>query len=157
MRSHTMLAHLLSSPRVRLGCSTHTQGLPSPAPYTAFAASPTSPVQAAHATTSGGYIMKDTTDTPSAAFVGINWADRTHDRCLQPAGCDTREFSVLAHRPERRQPWAEGLRQRFQGRLIAVCLELTTGPLVSALQRYELLVLVPVNPTRLAKSRATVC
>jgi transposase len=77
--------------------------------------------------------------------------------CLQPAGCDKREFSVLAHRPESLQQWAEGLRQRFQGRLIAVCLELTKGPLVSALQRYECLVRFPVHPTTLAKYRATFC
>jgi transposase len=38
-----------------------------------------------------------------------------------------------------------------------VCLELTKGPLVSALQRYEFLVLFPVNPTMLAKYRATFC
>jgi hypothetical protein len=76
--------------------------------------------------------MKATTDVHYAAFVGIDWADRKHDVCLQPAGCDTREFSVLPHRPESLQPWAEGLWQRFQGGLIAVCLELTKGPLVSA-------------------------
>jgi transposase len=101
--------------------------------------------------------MKATTDVHYAAFVGIDWADRKHDVCLQPAGCDQREFSVLAHRPESLQQWAEGLRQRFQGGLIAVCLELTKGPLVSALQRYEFLVLFPVNPTMLAKYRATFC
>jgi transposase len=101
--------------------------------------------------------MKDTTDVQYAAFVGIDWADRKHDVCLQPAGCDKLEFSVLAHRPESLQQWAEGLQQGFQGRLIAVCLELTKGPLVSALRRYEFLVLFPVNPTMLAKYRATFC
>jgi transposase len=101
--------------------------------------------------------MKATTDVPYAAFVGIDWADRTHDVCLQPAGGDTREFSVVAHCPERLQQWAAGLRQRFQGRRIAVCVELTKGPLVSALPRYEFLGLVPVNPTMLAKDRATFC
>jgi transposase len=101
--------------------------------------------------------MQATTDVQYAAFIGIAWADRQHDGCLQPAGWDTREFSVVAHRPESLRQWAEGLRQRFRGRLIAVCLELTKGPLVSALQRYELLVLFPVNPTMLAKSRATFC
>jgi hypothetical protein len=77
--------------------------------------------------------------------------------CLQPASCAKREFSVLPHRPERLQQWAEGLQQRFHGGLIAVGLELTKDPLVSALQRYEFLVLFPVNPTMLANSRATFC
>jgi hypothetical protein len=76
--------------------------------------------------------MKATTDVHDAACVGIDWADRQHDVCLQPAGCDQREFSVLAHRPESLQQGAEGLRQRFQGGLIAGGLELTKGPLVSA-------------------------
>jgi transposase len=101
--------------------------------------------------------MTATTDVHYAAFVRIDWADRKHDVCLQPAGCNTREFSVLPHRPESLQQWAEGLHQRFHGRLIAVCLELTKGPPVSALQRYEFLVLFPVNPTMLAKYRATFC
>jgi hypothetical protein len=76
--------------------------------------------------------MKETTGIPYAVFVGIDWAARQHDVGLQPAGCDQRECRVLAHCPERLQPWAEGLRQRLQGRLIAVCVELTKGPLVSA-------------------------
>jgi transposase len=41
---------------------------------------------------------------------------------------------------------------RFGGP-IAVCLELAKGPLVSALQRYEFLVLFPVHPSTLAKYR----
>lgn len=90
-----------------------------------------------------------------AAFVGIDWADRKHDVCLLPAGSSKRESYVLAHRPEAIAQWAEGLRRRFAGRAIAVCLELAKGPLVYALQRYAFLVLFPVNPTTLAKYRQT--
>ena len=67
-----------------------------------------------------------------AAFVGIDWADPSHAVCLQVAGSDTRESSVLAHTPEAIGAWARTLRHRFGGQPIAVCLELTTGPLVSA-------------------------
>lgn len=77
--------------------------------------------------------------------------------CLQPAGSDQRAFSLLPHRPERIAQWAQGLRQRFEGRPIAVCLELSTGPLVYALQPYDFLVLFAVNPTTLAKSREAFC
>jgi Transposase len=101
--------------------------------------------------------MKASTLTADTAFVGIDWADRKHDVCLQVAGCDTREFSVLPHHPERMAQWAQALRQRFEGRPIAVCLELRTGPLLSALQPYDFLVLFPVNPTTLAKSREAFC
>jgi transposase len=93
-----------------------------------------------------------------AALVGIDWADRKHDICLQVAGsADQREFSVLPHRPERMAQWAQVLRQRFEGRPIAVCRELSKGPLVYALQQYDFLVLFAVNPTTLAKYREAFC
>jgi transposase len=95
--------------------------------------------------------------TEYAAFVGIDWADRKHDICLQVAGSDQREFSVLPHRPERIAQWAQVLRQRFEGRPIAVCLELSKGPLIYALQQYDFLVLFAVNPTTLAKYRQAFC
>jgi hypothetical protein len=63
-----------------------------------------------------------------AAFIGIDWADATHAVCLQVAGSDTRESSVLAHMPEAIGAWARTLRRRSGGRPIAVCLELTKGP-----------------------------
>jgi transposase len=99
--------------------------------------------------------MKSSPITEFAAFVGIDWADRKHDVCLLQAGSSERESSVLPHRPEAIAQWAEGLRQRFGDRPIAVCLELAKGPLVYALQRYAFLVLFPVNPTTLAKYRQT--
>ena len=96
-------------------------------------------------------------DAPSttefAAFVGIDWADRKHDVCLLAAGSSKHEFSVLEHRPEAIDQWAEGLRRRFGGGPIAVCLEIVRGPLVYALQRYAFFVLFPVNPATLAKYR----
>jgi hypothetical protein len=79
------------------------------------------------------------------AFVGIDWADTSHAVCLQAAGSDIRESSVLAHTPEAISTWACMLRHRFSGRPIAVCLELTKGPLVSALRAHDFLVLFSVN------------
>jgi hypothetical protein len=92
-----------------------------------------------------------------AAFVGIDWADRKHAICLQVAGADQRECSILPHRPERIAQWAQALRQRFEGRPVAVCLELNKGPLVCALQPYDFLGLFPGNPTTLAKYREAFC
>jgi transposase len=88
-----------------------------------------------------------------AAFVGIDWADTTHAVCLQVAGSETRESRVLAHTPEAIGAWARTLRRRFGGRPIAVCLELTKGPLVSALRAHDFLVLFPVNALTVAKYR----
>jgi transposase len=97
--------------------------------------------------------MKSQPDTEFAAFIGIDWADAKHDICLQVANTEKREFEVLVHRADAIEQWACSLRQRFQGRPVAVCLELTKGPLVYALQKHEFLVLFPVNPATLAKYR----
>lgn len=88
-----------------------------------------------------------------AASIGLDWANTKHDICLQAAGCETRESSVLAHKPESIDEWARNLRQRFKGRPIALALELDKGPIVTALRKYDFLVLFPVNPTTLAKYR----
>ncbi|HEX2828387.1 MAG TPA: IS110 family transposase [Burkholderiales bacterium] len=101
--------------------------------------------------------MKSSADQSFAAFVGIDWGDQKHDVCLKAAGSDAHEHSVIVHRPEAIECWALGLRQRFAGQPIAVCLEIARGPLVSALQRHEFLVLFPVNPSTLAGYRSTFC
>jgi transposase len=92
-------------------------------------------------------------DTDFAAFVGIDWADQKHDVCLSLAGGGESELSVLPHRPSCIAAWAEGLRERFGGRKIAVCLELSQGPIVSALLEHDIFVLFPVNPSTLARYR----
>ena len=88
-----------------------------------------------------------------AAFVGIDWADATHDVCLQAAGSQTREFSVLEHQPHTIDAWVSTLRTRFKGQPMAIGLELHKGPIVSALGKYDFLVLFPVNPLTLARYR----
>lgn len=88
-----------------------------------------------------------------AAAVGIDWADRKHDICLQEAGATKREFSVLEHKPEAIDDWANGLRRRFGNRPVAVCVETRKGPLINALSKYEHLVLFPINPNLLAGVR----
>jgi transposase len=88
-----------------------------------------------------------------AAFVGLDWADAKHDICLQVAGSTRREFLHLEHRPEVIDAWVQSLRTRFNGQPVAVCLELNKGPMVSALQPYDVLVLFPVNPLTVAKYR----
>ena len=96
--------------------------------------------------------MKPQSNPSFTAYVGIDWADRKHDFCLQAADSDQREFGTMDHSPEVIAKWAYSLRDRFGGP-IAICLELAKGPLVSALQRYEFIVLFPVHPSTLAKYR----
>ena len=86
------------------------------------------------------------------AFIGIDWSDTKHDICIQPAGTDQREFDRIAHHPKQIEKWAHEMHHRFGGP-IAVVLELSKGPIVSALQQYDFFVLFPINPSMLAKYR----
>ena len=70
------------------------------------------------------------------AFIGIDWADTKHDICIHPTNGQQREFDYVIHRPERIDQWAHEMHQRFGGP-IAVILELTKGPIVSALQKVQ--------------------
>ena len=46
-----------------------------------------------------------------SAFVGIDWADRKHDFCVQAAGASAREFGVLLHQVDVIAQWAGVLQQ----------------------------------------------
>src|ERR671925_252377 len=97
--------------------------------------------------------MPQTSHHTFAAFIGLDWADAQHDGCLQAAGSAQRECFQLAHTPEAIYAWVTTLRTRFSGQPVAVCLELDKGPLVSALRKYDFLVLFPINPLMLARYR----
>src|ERR671934_354516 len=97
--------------------------------------------------------MTPTSHDTFAAFVGIDWADAKHDGCLQAAGAAKRECFQLEHTPEAIDAWVTTLRTRFNGQPVAICLELIKGPLVTALRKYDFLVLCPINPLTLARYR----
>ncbi|MCP4949740.1 MAG: IS110 family transposase [Aestuariibacter sp.] len=86
------------------------------------------------------------------AYVGIDWADSKHDICVQAAGGQQREFDCISHQVDQIELWAQSLHKRFGG-VIAVVLELSKGPIVYALQKYDFFVIFPVNPSTLAKYR----
>jgi transposase len=87
-----------------------------------------------------------------SVYVGIDWADSKHDVCIQSKLSDEREFAVIRHRTEAIDAWVKDLYQRYGG-CIAVAVELTKGPIVSALQKYDFIDIFPVNPASLAKYR----
>jgi Transposase len=89
-----------------------------------------------------------------AAFVGLDWADATHDVCLQAAGSEPREHRSLDHTPEAIEAWVCALQKRCEGQPIASGLALNTGPSVFALRTYHCLVLFPINPLTRARYRA---
>jgi transposase len=97
--------------------------------------------------------MTQTSPDTFAACVGIDWADAKHAIGLQAAGTAKRECCQLAHTPEAIDAWVITPRTRFSGQLVAICLALTKGPLVSALCKYDFLVLFPINPLTLARYR----
>lgn len=96
--------------------------------------------------------MSPLPEHPFTAYVGIDWADTKHDICLQAAGETRREFCCILHQVAAIDEWANSLYLRFGGP-VAVALELSKGPIVAALQKYEFLVLFPINPATLAKYR----
>jgi transposase len=89
-----------------------------------------------------------------AAFIGIDWADATHDMCLQPAGSAQQECLQLEHTPEAIDAWGTTLRTRFHGQPVAICLELNKGPIVSALHQDAFVVLFPLKPLTRVRYRA---
>lgn len=99
--------------------------------------------------------MENDSDVEFRAFVGIDWADTKHDICVQAAGSKQRELSCIPHQVERIEEWACALRDRYGGP-IAVALELSKGPIIYALQKYDFLTLFPINPTTLAKYREAI-
>ena len=96
--------------------------------------------------------MKSPNTQTFTAYVGIDWADTKHDICLQESGSDRREFGCIEHQVQCIDEWAKSLHRRFGGP-IAIALELAKGPIVYALQKYDFLVLFPINPLTLAKYR----
>jgi transposase len=63
------------------------------------------------------------------------------------------EKASLEQEPEAIEDWAARIRERFGGRPVAVCLEQARGALIYALQKYDFLVLFPINPKQLARFR----
>src|ERR1700692_2398688 len=96
--------------------------------------------------------MSPRSEQPFTAYVGIDWADTKHDICVQAAGDTRREFGCIAPQGAAIDEWANALHRRFGGP-VAVAVELTKGPIVTALQKYDFLVLFPINPATLAKYR----
>ena len=96
--------------------------------------------------------MNSLTDDVFTAYVGIDWADSKHDICVQATDSQQREFDCIPHQVGQIEQWAQSLHKRYGG-VIAVALELSKGPIVYALQKYDFFVIFPINPSTLAKYR----
>ena len=88
-----------------------------------------------------------------AALMALDWADQKHDGALLAEGQTRLERFVLLQRPESIEAWALSLRERFEGKPIAVILEQSKGALIHALVKYEFFALYPIHPATLARYR----
>lgn len=75
-----------------------------------------------------------------------------HDICLQDANENQRTFSIIEHQAKKIDEWVQALCQRFDAP-IAIVVELSKGPIIYALQKYDCFAIFPINPSILAKYR----
>lgn len=90
-----------------------------------------------------------------AATVGLDWADQKHDLWFRPAEGSKAEHLQLEQTPEALHEWVAKMRERFGGRKLAIAVETSRGPVISALMAYDFIVLFPVNPKGLKSYRDT--
>ena len=88
------------------------------------------------------------------AIIGLDWADKKHDVCIQATASRQRKTYQIQHKADKIDEWARSLYRQYGGP-IAVALELSKGPIVSALQKYNFFVIFPIDPTTLANYRKT--
>lgn len=88
-----------------------------------------------------------------AATIGLDWADQKHDLWLRPTDGSQPEHLQLEQMPEALHEWVGKMRERFAGRRLAVAVETSRGPIISALMAYDFIVLFPVNPKALKSYR----
>jgi transposase len=88
-----------------------------------------------------------------AALIGLDWGDRQHALALLDTSSQTTETTTLTHSPEPLRAWLDQLRERFQGRPVALALETSKGPLVHLLMDVPWLTLFPIHPATSARMR----
>lgn len=88
-----------------------------------------------------------------SALIGIDWADRKHDICEVNLQTNKRQLSIISSKPTAINAWANELKTRYKGQLVAVACELKKGPLIYALSKFSHIVLFPINPSTVAKYR----
>jgi transposase len=93
------------------------------------------------------------TNTHFAATIGLDWADQKHDLWIRPAEGSKAEHLRLEQTPEALHGWVAKLRERFGNRPVAIGIETSRGPVISAFMAYDFIVLFPVNPKALKDYR----
>jgi transposase len=89
-----------------------------------------------------------------AATIGLDWADKKHDLWIRPADGGKAQHQQIDQTPEALHEWVARLRERFDNRPVAIAIETSRGPVISALMAYDFIVLFPVNPKAMKDYRA---
>jgi len=97
--------------------------------------------------------MKESVIGDFAALIGIDWADKKHDVCEYDLNTQQYHYSVILSKSESLHEWAMSLKKRYPHQSVAVACELTKGPLIYALSKYDHLTLFAINPSTVAKYR----
>ncbi|MEE8057479.1 MAG: hypothetical protein V3T17_06555 [Pseudomonadales bacterium] len=71
------------------------------------------------------------------AIAGIDWADKKHDICLLDRTMTKPSYFVIQHKPEAIDSWVQDFQHRYPGERIAICIELSKDPIISALLNYD--------------------
>lgn len=87
-----------------------------------------------------------------SVLIGLDWASKKHDVCIQKSSTATRQFKVIKHSPEDIDDWLCSLRSEVKGP-IAIAVELSSGPIVYALQKYSYVTVFPIHAATLARYR----
>lgn len=94
-----------------------------------------------------------TSSLPYAAFLGIDWANRSHALSLREAQSDRSEQRVISATPQSVHSFAEEISKRFDNQPIAVGVEMSKGALIEELSNYCCFELFPINPATSTRYR----
>lgn len=95
----------------------------------------------------------DASEVKYVAFVGLDWGSEKHSVALQVAGCKEIETYTLKQTPEDLHGWCAKLRDKFDGRPVAVAIEQSKGAVIHALLSYDFVHVFRINPLSLASYR----
>lgn len=87
------------------------------------------------------------------ATLGLDWADRKHDIWIRPADGGKPAHRRVEHSAEALHEWVAELRARFPEGRVALGIETSRGPVISALLAYDFIVIFPINPKAMKSYR----
>jgi transposase len=88
-----------------------------------------------------------------AACIGLDWGSEKHSIALRIAGSSEIERHTIKQTPEELHGWILKLRDKLDGRPIAVAIEQTKGAVIHALMGYNFVHVFRINPKSLADYR----